>query len=410
MKFPLVSRSHHQAETARLKEKLEEKLAHTEKKQQQTAEKLQLASAKTKQEQQRATVLENLCEGRLRQIEGLHAEVADLRRSRLKLLDDLSRARMALHPYTGPAVPVIIGVDVEPDARVVDLNNPSWDSTPKFFKKAEELRKLLSATADGAPVKFTWFPRADPQVEKANGSATWALEHFRKDWDRVLSAGDEIGLHMHPWRWDERTGDWCQDHADEAWVLHCVRSSIAAYRAVFGTTPASYRGGDRYLSNAVMRLLEEEGVRLDLTLERMPEVPRLLASERGTGLIPDGTSIPLRAYRPSPHDFRLPDPTKTTGLGMLPLTPYEHGSLSPWLPNTVFEEALDRLLGNVGNTTGNSSPESPTHLAFVVRTSIADSPYWDTFVENTLSLARRVREGRTEFAAASEAWNMAATP
>lgn len=142
-----------------------------------------------------------------------------------------------------------------------------------------------------------------------------------------------------------------------------------------------------------MRLLEE-GVRLDLTLERMPEVPRLLAFERGTGIIPDGTSIPLRAYRPSSHDFRLPDPTKTTGLGMLPLTPYEHGSLSPWLPNTVFEEALDRLLGNVPSATGTQSPESPTHLAFVVRTNLADSPLWDAFVENALSLARRVSEGK----------------
>ena len=197
------------------------------------------------------------------------------------------------------AIPLILGVDVEPDARVVDLRNPSWSATAAFFSKIVDLRDRVGAIS-GAPLRITWFPRADPQVEIANGSAGWALEYFAAEWATAKLEGDEIGLHMHPWRWDEAAGGWCQDHADEDWVLQCARSSIDTYRKAFGHSPAAYRGGDRYLSNALVRLLEEEGVLLDLTLERMPGVARLVEAERGTGEIPDGTNAPFaRTGRPS---------------------------------------------------------------------------------------------------------------
>lgn len=298
----------------------------------------------------------------------------------------------------GSAVPVILGVDVEPDARVVDLRNPSWDATAAFFSKVADLRRRAAAVA-GAPLRFTWFPRADPQVEIANGSAGWALENFRADWNAVRLEGDEIGLHMHPWRWDEAAGGWCQDHADEDWVVGCARSAIETFRTAFGHTPACYRGGDRYLSNAVVRLLEDEGVALDLTLERMPGVPRLVMAERGTGEIPDGTAVPLRAYRPSSADFRVPDPDRTSGLAMLPLTAYGQASLVPWLPNKEFEQALDALISRHAD-----GSQKLTHMAFVARSDLANIPQWDAFARNILTLARRVRAGQLAFATASGAW------
>jgi hypothetical protein len=182
-----------------------------------------------------------------------------------------------------------------------------------------------------------------------------------------------------------------------------VRSSIDAYRRIFGGAPAAYRGGDRYLSNAVVRLLEEEGVQLDLTLERMPGVARLVDAERGTGDIPDGANVPLGAYRPSSADFRVPDPGRTSGLAMLPLTAHDGKTLVPWLPNVLFEEALDQLLGEAP---GNGL----THMAFVARSDLAKLAVWDTYVENVMSLARRVREGRLVFATASRAWESISQP
>lgn len=340
--------------------------------------------------------LVRLCEDRLRQIGEMRSEGAALRRSRFRLLDEVSVLRSAAAPYRGPALPVILGVDVEPDARVVDRRNPSWDATVALFPRLADLRRRINAMSPN-PLRVTWFPRADPQVEVSNGSADWALRRFQPDWRTVTLEGDEIGLHMHPWRWDEAAGGWCQDHADEDWVLQCARSSIDAYRAVFGETPAAYRGGDRYLSNGMVRLLEEEGVQLDLTLERMPGVERLVGSERGTGSIPDGTDIPLCAYRPSAADFRVADPARTSGPVMLPLTAYRHRTLKPWLPNTLFEDALDSVLAD-------ASGDGLTHLAFVARSDLAAKAEWDDFVENVFSLARRAREGRLVFMTASEAW------
>ena len=403
MKFPFVPRSHHEAEVARWTEKITK----AEQKKAQALEKLARITASREQECRRAGELEQLCEERLRTIQEFQSTIEELRRSRVKLLDETSKARSATAPYKGRAIPTVLGVDVEPDARTVDLSDPSWRGAVSFFAKISELRELVNTTTGGMPWRITWFPRADPQVEKANGSATWALEHFAKDWEAAKAAGDEIGLHMHPWRWDVQHGGWCQDHANEAWVLECVHSSIAAYRKVFGATPASYRGGDRYLSNAVVRALEEEGVIVDLTLEKMPEVERLVETERGTGIIPDGSCVPLQAYRPSCEDFRTPNPNKKSGLGMLPLTAYAHGSLSPWCPNTLFENALDQLLDESHSSDGDVHL---THLAFVARTDLANSPRWEDFVENVLSLARRVREGRLVFATANETWKQVAWP
>jgi hypothetical protein len=353
-------------------------------------------SAKVEQLNRQIGDLVQLCEDRLGYIGQLRSEIIELRRLRSGLLEEVSTLRSVAAPFRGPAIPVVLGVDVEPDARVVDLSNPSWDATTAFFSKIVDLRDRAKAISEAA-LHITWFPRADPQVEISNGSADWALKHFEAEWRAVQCEGDEIGLHMHPWRWDDAARGWCQDHADEGWVLQCARSSIDAYRKAFGNTPAAYRGGDRHLSNAMVRLLEEEGVQLDLTLERMPGVARLVEAERGTGDIPDGANIPQSAYRPSFQDFRVPDPGKTSGLIMLPLTAYDGKTLVPWLPNTLFEEALDRLLA--------AAPESGlTHLAFVARSDLATLSLWETYVENVMSLARRVREGRLILTTASEAW------
>ena len=346
--------------------------------------------------------LVRLCEDRLRDIGRLQSEMAELREARSRLLDEVSVLRSAATPYRGRPIPVMMGVDVEPDARLVDLSDPSWSTASAFFAKIAELRSRVRDVS-GQPLRMTWFPRADPQVEIANGSAEWALRHFEADWEDAKRQGDEVGLHMHPWRWDAQAGAWCQDHGDEAWVLQCVRSSISAYRKVFGKPPAAYRGGDRYLSNAVVRLLEEEGVQIDLTLECMPGTARLVERERGTGTIPDGANVPMRAYRPSAADFRVADPARSTRLGMLPLTAYKQQTLVPWLPNMLFEEALDHVLAAAP---GNGL----THLGFVARTDLAGLPLWDHYVENVQSLARRVREGRLAFRTASETWTSIVQP
>ena len=344
--------------------------------------------------------LESIAETRLSELGALEARLRDVEASRRVALERLSSIRTS-QGRGGPAVPVMLGFDIEPDRRTVDLTDPSWHAAIRLFEKFAALRQELSEAAPDVAMPVTWFPRADPQVEKANGSIDWALRRFEPEWTAAMAAGDEIGIHMHPWRWDDATGNWIQDHGDDDWVLTCLRASLDAFRNVFGHTPACYRGGDRFMSNRVARTLEAEGVTVDLTLERARGVERLVETERGSGSIPDGTGIPSRAFIASEADFRVPDEDRTHGLGMLPLTAGQTGTLVPWTDNLQFEEQLDILL----DSTGQNNP--PTHLAFVARADLALLPQWDELEKNLRSLARRAREGRIVFATASNTWQLA---
>lgn len=403
MKFPFVLRSRRDADVDRLQQetaraieglsrRVEELTALCEDRLRSLKD-LQAAQDRWQQEKEQ---LIQLCEGRQRDIEKMRGFEGELRHSRAKLLDQLCETRIASAPARGHALPVILGIDIEPDLRVVDLDDPSWRGAVDLFAMLPEFRARLQAAAGNAPVRLTWFPRADPAIRFVHGRETWALERFAENWQAAKAAGDEIALHMHPWRWDGEKAEWYQDYGNEQWVEECLRTAISAYREFFGATPASYSTGDRFLSNGIVRVLEEEGVQIDLTLERMPiganDFP---ASERRTGSIVETSQVPLHAFYPSSADYRVPDPDKSSGLALLPLTAFRDRTLNPWLPNTLFEEGLDELL--------NSTPE-PTHLAFMGRSDIIHQPEWEHFVENSLSLARRVREGRLAFMTAKEAW------
>lgn len=316
----------------------------------------------------------------------LRVRVEELERARGRLL---RRARR-----DNSAIPVVVGFDIEPDRRVVDLTDPTWRFTPVCLERWELLRADLRPVA----IPTTWFMRADPQVEKANGAADFALRHFAAEWARVQSLGDELGLHMHPWRWNDTLQHWSQDHGDEQWILYCLRMALNAFSGAFGAPPRSYRGGDRFLTPAVAEALMQAGVEVDLTLERMPGVERLAMDEHGTGTIPDGSAVPPHAYFASHDDVRVPAPKARGGLGILPLTSFHAGTLVPWTPHHVFVEELDRLI---------SASERPTHLAFIARADLAHLPEWDAFAANIRSLAERAEEGELVFLTATDTWTRA---
>lgn len=430
MKFPLVSRARLEAEAAKGQARLSvltgkldrEKARAAEREERMSALKGELQEARRIAEvratelEDRATLIE-LCESRLAELERLQRQLEEARtaieplrqqvefqrflmanaeEAQVKLLDRLAAVSPS-GPGENRALPLMYGIDVEPDGREVDRAAPDWRGTVEFFKKLPELRDRLSRIA-GQPVVFNWFVRADPQVEIAHGHAGWALQEFAADWKAALAAGDEIGLHMHPWRWDDARSRWVQDHADAEWMTHCLRMALETYQNHFGHPAGSYRGGDHFFNDAVARQLEEAGVRVDYSLEQLPESERLVPYELGTGVIPDMSRVPHHAYRPSTADFRIPDPAKREGLGLMPLTSYAGGILYPWLKPELFERGLDLLLRD---TSGLS------HLALVGRTSLAAAPSWEPLVANAETLARRAAEGKLEFTTATKAWDQA---
>ena len=291
-------------------------------------------------------------------------------------------------------LPVALCIDAEQDDREVDRADPAWRGLESLFERLPATRRRLEHLTR-APASLSWFVRADPQVELGNGSAGWALTNYAPAWESLLADGDDVGIHCHAWRWDEPGGEWIADHGDPGWVEHCVDLGLTAYGERFGTPPPCYRGGDRFLSDAIVARLEAEGVGVDATLEPgMPATDGLVDSERGTGSIPDYTTVPRTVYRPSATDFRRPDPDREPGLRMLPLTPGGGETLYPWTDPEAFRDRLrDRL-----------ADRDLTHLAFAIRTDLAlyDNA-WEVLLENMEAVARLAGRRRIEFVTATEA-------
>ena len=181
------------------------------------------------------------------------------------------------------------------------------------------LRSRLPSAA-GAP-RFSWFVRVDRQVAEGFGSPVWALAHYARAIDGLQLAGDELGIHSHAFRWDTRSQAWIIDHGNQAGVERTLREAFAAFEDAMGFGSRTFRFGDHWMNDATVRLLEELGVAIDLTLEPgMPEVSSLIARERHTGAITDLTAVPRTPYRPSARDFRTADPNRTGGIWIMPVT------------------------------------------------------------------------------------------
>jgi hypothetical protein len=199
-------------------------------------------------------------------------------------------------------IPVLLCIDVEPDGRSVDPGRPEpWSGFDATFNLIRHLRSELRART-GSPVRFSWFLRMDPQIERVYGSPGWVANRYAGWLAELGSIGDEIGLHTHAWRWDEGTGGWLVDHGNQPWVDHCVRQSFEAFRSAFGRTCQSFRFGDRWMNDATLDLVERLGARFDLTVE--PGLPSSRLNEPSTSVIPDYTRAPRRPYRPARSDFR----------------------------------------------------------------------------------------------------------
>jgi hypothetical protein len=308
------------------------------------------------------------------------------RGDRLSLGGFLGRNRRA-------RIPVALCIDAEADEREVDLERPGWTGLEQLFDRLPATRRRLER-ASGAPPRLSWFVRADPQVEVANGSAGWAFSAYRPTWESLIAAGDDVGIHCHAWRRDDRDGGWIADHGDPGWVRRCAELGLGAYREHFGAPPPCYRGGDRFLNDDVVALLERERVGVDATVEPgMPATEKLADDERATGSIPDYTAAPEAVYRPSADDFRRADAGSGDGLMMLPMTAAGGGTLHPWTDPGEFRERLAARLAD----------GAPGHLAFAIRTDLAlyDNA-WEVLLENMATVCRLLGRRRAAFATATE--------
>jgi len=165
--------------------------------------------------------------------------------------------------------------------------------------------------------RITWCVRADLQMYEVHGDAAWSYRHFERLWGGLEAAGDEIAWHPHLWRWSDTHGCWYQETEDDAWMRECLRCGFEALTEARGEPPVSCRMGWEFHNNVTMQMLDELGVRIDLSA--VPGRVRGPKSDRGSirhgQLDWEGTGpVP---YHPSRADYRRPPADDESALSVL---------------------------------------------------------------------------------------------
>ena len=232
---------------------------------------------------------------------------------------------------TADRMPFVLTIDAEPDSPWPPIDAPDpWLGFESWAEYAGPLRERLEK-ATGQPVHFTWALRMDDQVSLVYGSPTWAADQYARQLGALTSAGDELGVHPHAWRWVASPGHWLQDHADAAWCAHVVDTSFEAFGQSFGFAPRMHRFGSRFMTPALTKQVERLGGRVDLTME--PGARGMVALEKfvhATGYLPDQRRVPRVPYRPHPSDPL--SGSSDGGVGELWMLPGSALDPSAWLP------------------------------------------------------------------------------
>jgi hypothetical protein len=210
------------------------------------------------------------------------------------------------HSLSARKIPVVFCVDIEPDEFFVDRADPKPWFGFEFSHRYLESFRALCEKATGQPARFNWFVRMDPQVAIGYGSAAWAAERYADFFEQYRAHGDEIGIHVHTYNWSKSLGTWIDDCGNEEWTAHCLQSSTASFKQVFGYQPRSLRFGNFWLSTAAVNQAEELGIEFDLTIEPGLDASKWEADKkpRETGVVPSYCGIPSVPYTPSRRDFR----------------------------------------------------------------------------------------------------------
>ncbi|MBI5504949.1 MAG: hypothetical protein HY899_09100 [Deltaproteobacteria bacterium] len=243
-------------------------------------------------------------------------------------------------------LPVALIIDVEPDPRLFDRPEVShWQGFHRMLELVARLRQQLRDLQQQPP-SFAWLLRMDPQMRIVYGDGGWIAENFAKELAGLREAGDELGLHTHLYRQLADGHTWITDTADPAWRRQCVLEATDTWRRIFGEPCLVHSFGDRSLYEDSLDVLEEAGIRVDLTPE-----PGLVSKsvyrpdEKLVGKLPDYSRAPRELWRPARGDFLRHDPLAGRDLWLLPVATYRFPRY--FEPGRRIDQVLRRARGDL---------------------------------------------------------------
>jgi hypothetical protein len=180
---------------------------------------------------------------------------------------------------------------------------PGWRSLGSDYDVKESVlrwdwRKYFSDLSNlfrKREVPVTWLVRIDkgPMQDRM-------INLFAEELSKLRSQGDEIGIHIHTFVWDEKLSKWVQT-TDPRRETEIVYHSVGLFRNKLGFGPSSARMGWFTMSNEIMRTLETCGLQVDASA-----LPGASSSGKFNGRdnIFDWTRAPSIPYYPHQDDYQ----------------------------------------------------------------------------------------------------------
>ena len=241
-------------------------------------------------------------------------------------------------------IPAILRIDIEPDHFQPGSGRPPWTGFVAMLDLVERLRESLADRA-GAAMHPTWFLRLDPDIERCYGRSDFVVHQYGKQFDQLRAQGDQFGIHVHYYRWDEERSVPFSDHADTGWTNHCLEVAAHTFERCFGELPRRSSQGAYFVTDAVVDRAIALGIEVDVTPE-----PGFGSVREGvtfgayaTAPSTDFRHYPRRPYYPSRANLGSPANSADDARAMLmvPLTSYDYNrAFGPW-----HKRLAKRILG-----------------------------------------------------------------
>jgi hypothetical protein len=230
-------------------------------------------------------------------------------------------------PSGDDTIPAFLSIDVEPDGLELTRNDASsWTGYEAMIEFADQMRFKL-AERTGIVPKFGWYFRTDPQIGQTYGRPDYALTEYKQRIAHLIVSGDYFGVHAHTIRWSKNRRRWVHDFSDRDWIVHSTRSALDAYERWSGSCVQRFRAGAGFLTNDIIEVAEQCGVKVDLTLElgvalgfTWWKVASAVDESPMVGRYTDCRMAPRVPFRPARNDFRISDKVNGRDLVMVPLT------------------------------------------------------------------------------------------
>ncbi|MDG6219986.1 MAG: hypothetical protein QCI38_00880 [Candidatus Thermoplasmatota archaeon] len=189
----------------------------------------------------------------------------------------------------------------------------------------ENLRDVQDSYGNG--LKALWFIRSDFQMKKVYGDCAWPFKAHAKILKELASFGDEIGWHVHLWKWHEEKRGWYAETSDALWKEACIREGHGSIPD--GWKPFSAKAGWCYQDPLTMRVMSNLGLKADFSC--VPDAFNTSFTKEGLPVdVMDWRGSPLEPYHPSRKDPRR------AGSDALPI----------WeVPSAPFKRSAKRIVG-----------------------------------------------------------------